>query len=82
MKDEAVNKPSATKDQVEDGGRISTGKLKEDRQETSLDSKQITPETMSLSMGESPKDDIESSGKECAKKLTEMRKDVKNAKSE
>lgn len=81
MKDEPVNEPTATKDQVEDGGKISAGKLKEDRQETSLDSKQTTPETKSLSMGERPKDDIESSGKECAKKLMEMSKDGKNAKS-
>ncbi|KAF3450964.1 hypothetical protein FNV43_RR07053 [Rhamnella rubrinervis] len=82
MKDERVNEPSATKDQVQDGGKISTSELKEDRQETSLDLKQTAPETMSLSMGDSSKDDIESSSKECAKKLTEMSKDGKNAKSE
>lgn len=87
MKNEPVNEPSAAKDRMQDGGKLKArvqvgGKLKAARQKTSLDSKQTTPETTNLSKGDSPKCDIDTSSKECAKKLMEMSKDGKNVKSE
>lgn len=80
LKDESLDDPSATDGKLEDGGDLSTGKQKEDgkedirkedgkeSQETILDLKETTLQTMTLHKEENPKGDIESSSMECTKK--------------
>ncbi|KAB2611541.1 hypothetical protein D8674_019573 [Pyrus ussuriensis x Pyrus communis] len=65
---------------LKDNGQMYAGEL-EAGMKTGIDSAQLTPETMTLSKGESPKVDIEPSGRECFKELMELGKGAENARS-
>ncbi|KAB2604936.1 hypothetical protein D8674_041671 [Pyrus ussuriensis x Pyrus communis] len=69
--DESVGNQAKENDELKDNGQISAGEL----------AAQLTPVTMTLSKGESPKVDIEPSGRECFKELMELGKGAENARS-
>ncbi|XP_048436107.1 uncharacterized protein LOC125475416 isoform X2 [Pyrus x bretschneideri] len=69
--DESVGDQAKENDELKDNGQISAGEL----------AAQLTPVTMTLSKGESPKVDIEPSGRECFKELMELGKGAENARS-
>ncbi|KAM1060728.1 hypothetical protein ACFX13_025894 [Malus domestica] len=78
--DECERDQAKENDGLKDNGQISAGKL-DASMKADIDSAQLTPETMTLSEGESPKVDIEPSGRVCFKELMELGKGAETARS-
>lgn len=81
IKDEPLDDTTRMDERLKDDGQISPSNLEADTLKSTSDCRQVTPETIALSKGKSPKVDTEFGGKEDANKPTEMSESAKSEKT-